>query len=229
MDVSSALLDWYSANKRLLPWRETGDPYKIWVSEVMLQQTTVQAVVPYYEQFVRRFPTVEELAAGSVDEILALWSGLGYYRRARLMHRAAQEISGTGGQFPSSYRDLMDLPGVGKYTAAAVASMAYNEVVPVLDGNVERVLSRRLGMSEDPKKSSSRQVLFAAALVLLDPMRPGESNQALMEIGATICRPRRPKCGVCPLNLNCKAFEAGDQERYPLSAGVKRSLRSIWS
>jgi len=216
MELAATLLDWYLAQRRLLPWRETRDPYRVWVSEVMLQQTQVQTVIPFYERFLARFPTVGELAESELDEVLALWSGLGYYRRARFMHRAARGIVASGGRFPSSYDELLELPGVGAYTAAAVASIAYDEVVPVLDGNVERVLCRRLGFDQDPKLRSSRRVLSTVALELLVEENPGDSNQALMELGATICRPRNPKCEVCPLNAGCVGYLSGDPELYPL-------------
>lgn len=215
MDLAETLLQWYDAERRHLPWRATRDPYRIWVSEIMLQQTRVQTVIPYYESFLARFPSVEDLAAAPLDEVLALWSGLGYYRRARQLYQAAQRVAAAGG-FPATSRDLQALPGIGPYTAAAVASMAFGESVPVLDGNVERILCRRLGFDGDPKRSAGRQRLLAAAARLLDPRRPGDSNQALMEVGATICRPQGPDCPACPLRQDCRARLAGDPERYPL-------------
>ena len=215
MDLAAALLDWYGDVRRRLPWRATRDPYRIWVSEVMLQQTQVRTVIPYYESFLERFPTVEDLAAASIDEVLASWSGLGYYRRARQLHSAAVRIVAGGKGFPSRSRQLQDLPGVGPYTAAAVASMAFGEPIPALDGNVERVLCRRLGCDQDPKRSETRRRLLEAASQLLDSVRPGDSNQALMELGARICRPRRPSCRACPLRTGCRACLSGDPERYP--------------
>ncbi len=215
MDLTSRLLEWYDARKRDLPWRTTEDPYRIWLSEVMLQQTQVRTVVPRYGAFLRRFPTLESLAAASVDEVLASWSGLGYYRRARQLHRAAIEIAGAGGGFPTSSREMQRLPGIGPYTAAAVASIAFGEVVAVLDGNVERVLCRRLALAEDPKRGAARRRLLAAAAELLDPRRPGDSNQALMELGATVCRPKSPDCGACPLRRGCRARRIGEPELFP--------------
>ncbi len=214
--LSTAILTWYDGHRRDLPWRATADPYRIWISEVMLQQTRVTTVIPYYESFMDRFPTVEALAAGSIVEVLALWSGLGYYRRARQLHAAAQEIAEEG-RFPSTAAELQRLPGIGPYTAAAVASMAFGEAVPVLDGNVERVLSRRLGLDRDPKKAAARKRLLEAGARLLDASRPGDSNQALMELGATICRPRQPECSSCPLAAGCRARLSGDPEQYPPS------------
>ncbi len=213
--LREGLLAWYDSSQRSLPWRVDRDPYRIWVSEVMLQQTQVSTVIPYYEAFMERFPTVETLAAATVDEVLTLWSGLGYYRRARQMHAAAQQVAELGG-FPKRSIELQKLPGIGPYTAAAVASMAFGEVVPVLDGNVERVLSRRIGLEADPKKSAARKRLLEVGARLLDPVRPGDSNQALMELGATVCRPKRPDCENCPLDRGCQARLSGDPERFPL-------------
>lgn len=204
------------------------DPYRVWLSEIMLQQTRAAAVVGYYGAFLQRFPTVETLAAASVDEVLASWSGLGYYRRARQLHRAAREIVARGG-FPTSARCLEELPGVGPYTAAAVASIAFGEVVAVLDGNVERVLSRYLALAGDPKRKAHRESLAAKAAELLDPRRPGDSNQALMELGATVCLPRAPRCASCPLAAGCRGRAAGDPERYPSPRRRRRPERLAWS
>ncbi len=208
------LLEWYDRRRRDLPWRGLRDPYRIWISEVMLQQTRVQTVIPYYERFLQRFPDVESLAAAAVEEVLALWSGLGYYRRARQLHRAAVEIVAAGG-FPSNAEGLRRLPGIGPYTAAAIASIAFGEVIPVLDGNVERLLCRWLACAEDPKRAATRRRLTAAAASLLDAARPGDSNQALMELGATVCRVSSPRCEECPLEGGCRARVEGDPERYP--------------
>lgn len=181
----------------------------------MLQQTRVGTVIPYYEAFLRRFPDVETLAAAAVDEVLAAWSGLGYYRRARQLHRAAVEIVAGGRGFPATAEELQRLPGIGPYTAAAVASIAYGEVVPVLDGNVERLLCRWLAYGEDPKRAAPRRKLVAVAAAMLDPSRPGDSNQALMELGATVCRPSKPGCSDCPLAESCEGRRRGDPESYP--------------
>ncbi|HEX3555715.1 MAG TPA: A/G-specific adenine glycosylase [Thermoanaerobaculia bacterium] len=218
------LLAWFDLHRRNLPWRRTRDPYRIWLSEVMLQQTRVETVLPFYNRFLERFPTVEDLAAAGTDEVLALWSGLGYYRRARQLHAAARRIAELG-TFPSTLEGLLALPGVGAYTAAAVASIAFGVATPVMDGNVERVLSRCLALDEDPKSGSARRQLLAAAAGLLDPERPGDGNQALMELGATLCSPRRPKCLLCPLRPGCRAAREGDPERYPVARAKRQGER----
>ncbi|MDX1502211.1 MAG: A/G-specific adenine glycosylase [Thermoanaerobaculia bacterium] len=209
------LLRWFDATKRDLPWRRTRDAYRIWVSEVMLQQTRVTTVLPYYRRFLRRFPDVEALAKAEIDEVLALWSGLGYYRRARQLHAAARVVVESGGELPDSAAALARLPGIGPYTAAAVASIAFGECEPVLDGNVVRLMARYRAEEGDPRLSATRRRLLEAARELLHPNRPGDSNQALMELGATVCRPRRPLCGECPLQPGCAAVATGAQEAYP--------------
>src|SRR3954447_843126 len=220
MRQAEALLTWFDQHRRDLPWRRTSDPYKIWLSEVMLQQTRVETVLPFYNRFLERFPTVEDLARAEVEEALALWSGLGYYRRARQLHAAAREIAAAG-SFPSTVEGLLALPGIGAYTAAAVASIAFRGGAAVMGGTVERVLSRVLAQADDPKSGEARKRLLAAAAELLDPVRPGDSNQALMELGATLCSPRRPKCLLCPLRSGCRAVREGDPESYP-APRVKR-------
>lgn len=218
------LLAWFDLHRRDLPWRRTRDPYAIWLSEVMLQQTRVETALPFYNRFLEKFPTVEDLARAGVEEVLALWSGLGYYRRARQLHAAARRIAELGA-FPSTLEGLLALPGVGAYTAAAVASIAFGVATPVMDGNVERVLCRCLALEEDPKSGSARRQLLAAAEGLLDPARPGDSNQALMELGATLCSPRRPKCLLCPLRPGCRAAREGDPERYPVARAKREGER----
>lgn len=218
------LLSWFDQHRRDLPWRRTSDPYKIWLSEVMLQQTRVETVLPFYTRFLERFPTVADLAAAEIEEVLALWSGLGYYRRARQLHAAARRIA-EAGAFPTTLEGLLDLPGIGAYTAAAVASIAFGVVTPVMDGNVERVLSRCLALEEDPRSGPARRRLLAAAADLLDPRRPGDSNQALMELGATLCSPRRPKCLFCPLRPGCRAALEGDPESYPAPKAKREGER----
>lgn len=190
------LLLWYDANKRDLPWRKNRDPYPVWLSEIMLQQTRVAAVVKYYARFLKRFPTVQALAMARVSSVLAAWSGLGYYRRARALHQAAKTIV-KDGAFPSTAKRLQTLPGVGRYTAAAIASIAFGEPIAVVDGNVERVLGRVTG------KNRSQEELWQSAQTLLSRQRPGDFNQAMMELGATICLPRQPKCRVCPVSKHC--------------------------
>ncbi len=179
----------------------------------MLQQTQVKTVVPYYEAFMERFPDVESLAAAPLEDVLSRWSGLGYYRRARQLHAAAVAVVERGG-FPTSSAELESLPGIGPYTAAAVASMAFGEAVPVLDGNVERLLCRRLALAEDPKRSAVRRRLLQEAAQLLSLQRPGDSNQAMMELGALVCRPQQPACDTCPLSQGCRGRELG-AEQFP--------------
>lgn len=227
-EEARALLKWYRYRRRELPWRRERDPYRIWVSETMLQQTRAETVVPYYKSFLKKFPSVEALAASPIDEVLAAWSGLGYYRRARQLHRAACEVVERGG-FPETARELETLPGIGPYTAAAVASIVFCESVPVLDGNVERVLSRCLALTGDPKKRRQRVVLLEKAAELLDPRSPGESNQALMELGATVCVPRRPRCGECPLKEGCRGHAVGDPERFAPPRRRRPIERVAWS
>lgn len=210
---TTRLLSWYERRRRDLPWRRTRDPYRIWVSEVMLQQTRVATALPYYERFLERFPDVHELAAAETDEILASWSGLGYYRRARQMHAAARQVAEDGGDFPTDSSGLRELPGIGPYTAAAIASICFDEPIAVLDGNVERVIARRQALAENPKRAATRRKLRAAAAELLDPERPGDSNQALMELGATVCTPRTPDCAACPVSDGCRGRD--DPRAYP--------------
>jgi A/G-specific adenine glycosylase len=192
------LLGWFDRHKRDLPWRQDRDPYRVWLSEVMLQQTRVAAVMNHYERFLRRFPSVEKLAAAREASVLATWSGLGYYRRARMLHAAAKQIvKEHGGKFPESAEDLRALPGIGRYTAAAIASIAFGQPVAVVDGNVERVLQRVHG------KNMAGEELWRAAGELLSPRRPGDFNQAMMELGATVCLPRQPQCLLCPVSDLC--------------------------
>jgi A/G-specific adenine glycosylase len=188
------ILDWYDLHRRDLPWRADRNPYRVWLSEIMLQQTRVAAVIEYYHEFLRRFPTVQKLAAARESSVLAAWSGLGYYRRARMLHAAAKVVVREhGGHFPTSEGELRDLPGVGRYTAAAIASIAFNQPSAVVDGNVERVLQRLLG------KRIAGKELWATANDLLDTKRPGDFNQAMMELGAVVCTPRAPACLTCPV------------------------------
>ena len=192
------LLAWYDAHKRDLPWRRDRDPYRVWISEIMLQQTRVNAVVDYYQRFLWRFPTVEKLAAAREASVLAAWSGLGYYRRARMLHAAAKQIAKErGGKFPESSAELRALPGIGRYTGAAIASIAFGEPAAVVDGNVERVLERLSG------NGLTGSDAWPMAEHLLDPQRPGDFNQAMMELGATVCLPRGPVCAACPVKAFC--------------------------
>jgi A/G-specific adenine glycosylase len=200
------LLAWYDGHKRDLPWRQDRDPYRVWLSEIMLQQTRVGAVREYYQRFLQRFPTVKKLAAARETSVLAAWSGLGYYRRARMLHAAARAIvKEHGAEFPGTARELRVLPGIGRYTAAAVASIAFDEPVAVVDGNVERVLVRVLGESATGEKA------WGAAEQLLDRRRPGDFNQAMMELGSTLCQPRQPKCLLCPVSAVCATRGEGEK------------------
>jgi A/G-specific adenine glycosylase len=192
------LLAWYDHHRRDLPWRTSRDPYRVWLSEIMLQQTRVAAVIEHYQEFLRRFPTVEKLAAARESSVLAAWSGLGYYRRARMLHAAAKVIvRERGGKFPTTEQELRTLPGIGRYTAAAIASIAFGEPTAVVDGNVERVLQRLSG------KRMAGEALWTAAGNLLDAKRPGDFNQAMMELGAVVCTPRDPACPTCPVVQFC--------------------------
>ncbi len=205
--MRNALLEWYERSRRDLPWRRSRDPYAIWVSEIMLQQTRVAVVVERYQAFLARFPTVAALARASEQDVLALWSGLGYYRRARMLHKAAQLIvADRGSVMPEKAAELRTLPGIGGYTSAAIASIAYGEPVAVVDGNVERVLCRLAGWDADGGKGTAdlRSRIEGMAARLLDPKRPGDFNQAVMELGALVCLPRNPQCLTCPLSADCK-------------------------
>lgn len=217
--VRRRLLAWYDRHKRDLPWRGTRDPYAIWLSEVMLQQTQVTTVLPYYQRFMRRFPTVRSLAAARLDEVLRLWSGLGYYARARNMHRAAKKVVAEfGGRFPTSIEELRTLPGVGRYSAAAIASIAYGTRAAVVDGNVARVVSRLADLRQDVRRGAGNRKVWEIAEVLMPPKRCGDFNQAMMELGARVCLPKsEARCDECPLRTCCKAFAAGTVARRPVN------------
>jgi A/G-specific adenine glycosylase len=212
---SGRLLAWYRAGHRDLPWRRTGDPYRIWVSEIMLQQTRAQAVIPYYQRFLDRFPTLEALAAASETEVLALWSGLGYYSRARNLRNAARNMTAAGG-FPVEYAAIRALPGIGDYTAAAVASIAFRAPVAVVDGNVLRVVARMENDSSDIGAARTRERFRGVVQEWLDPRDPGTFNQALMELGATVCLPKNPLCLVCPVREICRGAQEGTASQLPV-------------
>ena len=214
--VRRHLLRWYQDHQRSLPWRNSDDPYCIWVSEVMLQQTQVNTVVPYYRRFIERFPSVAYLARADLDTVLKAWEGLGYYARARNMHRAAQElVRSSQGQLPASREALRKLPGIGDYIASAVASIAFQQPEPVVDGNVKRVLARFYCMDEPVNDPAALKAFRQAAKALLDHNDPGGFNQALMELGALICRPRQPACDICPVHSDCQALATGQVGTYP--------------
>ena len=209
--LSRTLLTWYSRHRRPLPWRENRDPYRVWVSEIMLQQTRVGAVIEHYEQFLKQFPSLEALASARRASVLAAWSGLGYYRRARNLHAAAKLLVCRGkGNFPQTSEQWEELPGIGRYTAAAIASIAFDEPRAAVDGNVQRVLVRLLGERRPPR------ALWQAAQQLVDPTRPGDFNQAMMELGATICTPSSPRCPKCPIESFCRSRGAAEPARQKL-------------
>jgi len=209
------LLEWYATARRELPWRRTRDPWRVLVSEVMLQQTRVTAVLPYYERFLARFPTPESLAAAPEEELLALWAGLGYYARARNLRLAAEALAALG-RYPDTATEWRRLPGIGDYTAAAVASICFHEPCAVLDGNVARVMARYSAEPGDIDSPAVRLRLKELAQSLLDPQRPGDFNQALMELGATLCLPRQPKCLLCPWRELCQAYARGLSGEIPV-------------
>ncbi len=222
---ASRLLRWYATHRRDLPWRrDAHDPYRVWISEALLQQTQVTTVIPYYERFLARFPDVHALAAAPLDDVLKAWEGAGYYARARNLHRAAQEIvTRFGGAMPDTVDALLTLPGVGRYTAGAIASIAFNRDAPVLDGNVIRVLSRYFKIQGDVKSPTTQRALWALATQLVPHGKAGRFNQALMDLGATVCTPRRPACASCPLQRGCAARRLGIQEQLP----AKRARRKL--
>ncbi|HLO98688.1 MAG TPA: A/G-specific adenine glycosylase [Fimbriimonas sp.] len=205
------LLEWFDANCRDLPWRQNNDPYPVWISEIMLQQTQVATVIPYFERWMAAFPTVHALAKASESEVLKLWEGLGYYKRARMIHAAARKISDT--QIPTSFEGWLAVPGVGEYTAAAISSIAFGEVQAVVDGNVKRVFARIA--ASDLTGPALHKAAHSWASKKIDHTRPGDWNQAVMELGATICTPANPSCDICPVLKECRAFEQGAQNLYP--------------
>ena len=217
------LLAWYERHRRELPWRRTSDPYKIWVSEIMLQQTQVSTAQPYYERFIAAYPTVHDLAAAPLDDVLKLWEGLGYYARARNLHRAAQiVVEDHEGQLPRSREELLTIPGIGPYTVGAILSIAFGQPEPALDGNVRRVMSRVLLIEDDPQRPQAEREILNELRQLISAEAPADFNQALMELGATLCTPTSPKCLICPVSDPCQARKAGRQSELP----VKRKRAS---
>jgi A/G-specific adenine glycosylase len=217
------LLSWYRESSRPLPWRRTRDPYAIWISEILLQQTRVATAIGYYERFLERFPTLADLAEAPVEAVLQIWQGLGYYGRARNLHRAARLLRDEhAGRIPSEPEDLEKLPGIGPYTAAAIASIAFHRDAAVLDGNVMRVLCRLEGVEEDPKQSSTKRRLRKMIDSLLPKGRAADFNQAMMELGALVCKPTRPDCPDCPVRGSCVARKKGSVERLPLRVSKPR-------
>jgi A/G-specific adenine glycosylase len=214
---SAIIKSWYSQNKRDLPWRSTKDPYRIWLSEIILQQTRVDQGLPYYLRFAEKYPTVSQLARAPEGEVMKLWQGLGYYSRARNLHATAKFIAKElRGKFPSSYDGLIKLKGIGQYTAGAIASFAYGEAKPVVDGNVYRILSRYYGIATPIDSTAGKKEFYALAEELLDKKDPGYFNQAIMEFGAVQCKPKSPDCGSCPLVSSCAAFSKRTVGRLPV-------------
>ena len=211
------LLSWYDDNKKPLPWRKTTEPYKIWISEIMSQQTQVETVMPYYERFMKKYPTIETLAQADDAELLKLWEGLGYYSRARNLKIAAQEVVDKyNGKFPDNLADILSLKGIGPYTAAAIASISFGLAEPAIDGNLMRVTSRLFELDCDISKSSSRKIFDGYLRKLISKKRPGDFNQALMDLGSLVCSPKSPKCEACPLLNYCAAAASGKQLNYPV-------------
>jgi A/G-specific adenine glycosylase len=230
------LMKWYRENARVLPWRGVDDPYKVWISEIMLQQTRVQAVIEHYKLFLKKFPTIKKLAAAPEQDVLAAWSGLGYYRRARMMHAAAKVVaSELSGKLPQTASELRALPGIGEYTSAAIASIAFGESVAVVDGNVERVLLRLTGRPEDMSAAGKKFIAAQAQMLIGNHAKrsavraapPGEHNQAMMELGATVCLPRGPLCLQCPVYALCRT--RGEHKTAPRAKGFKREVACLYT
>ncbi|HTU24154.1 MAG TPA: A/G-specific adenine glycosylase, partial [Pirellulales bacterium] len=229
------LVAWYRRNRRDLPWRQTRDPYCVWISEIMLQQTQVATVIPYYERFLARFPNVRRLAAADEHEVLRHWEGLGYYRRARQLHRAARQIVAEhGGLFPTTPAAVAELAGIGRYTAGAILSIALDQPAPILEANTVRLHSRLLALDEDPASRAAQQRLWQFAEAVLPRRGAGELNQALMEFGSLVCTPRAPKCDACPLAEYCLARERGLEDviprpaKKPVVEAVREGAVVVW-
>ena len=222
-DFSAPLLEWYNLHERPLPWREKPTAYRVWVSEIMLQQTRIEAVLPYFERFMEALPTVQDLAFAETDFLMKLWEGLGYYSRARNLQKAAQQIvERWNGNLPASYEQLLSLPGIGEYTAGAVASIAFDIPVPAVDGNVMRVLARLFARQEDVMIPASKKFFWQIAREMVPDEKPGRFNQAIMELGETICLPNTaPKCAECPLSGQCQAYKQGCQRQLPIRSSKK--------
>jgi len=221
--IENRLLPWFTAHKRSMPWRSNRTPYRVWISELMLQQTRVDQATPYFHRFMKRFPSLRSLATASQDDVLKMWEGLGYYSRARNLHKAAQIIMNEHkGRFPSSSEQILALPGVGGYTAAAIGSLAFNLDLAVLDGNVIRVLTRLFAYARDTRSTTAKKELQRLTDDLLVQGRAGDYNEAMMELGATVCMPRNPQCTVCPLSVVCLGYKSGRPMDYPVTAPKKK-------
>jgi A/G-specific adenine glycosylase len=222
--ISPLLLSWYDADHADLPWRHTRDPYAVWVSEIMAQQTQIATMLPYFERWMAQFPTIQALANAPLDDVLKLWEGLGYYSRARNLHAAAQTVvNDMGGNMPQTAKELQRLKGIGRYTASAIASICFGEQVGVLDGNVIRVLSRLYNIEEDVTKTSTKKQLWTLAESLVPAQRPGDHNQAIMELGQRVCTPQKPTCLLCPIRIHCQAQKHGTQLERPVKPPRKRT------
>jgi A/G-specific adenine glycosylase len=227
---SDKIISWYQDNKRELPWRNTKNAYKIWLSEIILQQTKVAQGLPYYLKFVQHFPDVKSMAMAQEEEVLKLWQGLGYYSRARNLHHTAKEVYiNLNGNFPSTYNDLQKLKGIGTYTAAAIASFAYKEVVPVVDGNVFRVLARYFGINMDIAESKTKTYFFELSKNLIPKKNPDTYNQAIMEMGALICTPKNAQCTICPVQNSCKALSDKKVYSYPVKSKKAKPKKRFFS
>ncbi|MEP3838243.1 MAG: A/G-specific adenine glycosylase [Algibacter sp.] len=230
MIFSKTLTHWYSITKRDLPWRETNNPYHIWLSEIILQQTQVKQGLPYYEAFVSKFPTVFDLANADESDVLKLWQGLGYYSRARNLHASAKHVAyHLKGEFPNTYKELLKLKGVGDYTASAIASICFNEVTAVVDGNVYRVLSRYFDIETPINSSKGTKEFKALAQELIDAKQPAEFNQAIMEFGATQCKPKNPDCSICPFNTSCLAFSKNKISNLPVKIKSAKAKKKYFN
>lgn len=222
-DFRTRLLAWYDKHKREMPWRDCDNPYKIWISEIMLQQTRVDQAMPYFHRFMERFPTVHDLAVADQQEVLKVWEGLGYYSRARNLHHAAKTVVDEfNGKLPDNDEDIRKLKGIGPYTASAVLSIAYSRPHAVVDGNVLRVLTRYLGIEDDIRSTQTKNTIQKAADELLDKNRPGDFNQAVMELGATVCTPSNPDCEACPINADCVAYSTLKTDSIPYKSPAKK-------
>ncbi|MEN7973780.1 MAG: A/G-specific adenine glycosylase, partial [Verrucomicrobiota bacterium] len=221
--VATRLLPWFASNKRAMPWRNNRTPYRVWISELMLQQTRVDQVIPYFNRFMKRFPSMKSLAAASQEDVLKMWEGLGYYSRARNLHKAAQIISSHHkGRFPAAAEEIINLPGIGSYTAAAIGSLAFNLDLAVLDGNVIRVLSRLFAYTKDTRSTPAKKELQQLADTLLVKGDAGNFNEAMMELGATVCLPKNPQCKECPMAKVCLGHQSERPTDYPVKAPRKK-------
>ncbi|MDR2206827.1 MAG: A/G-specific adenine glycosylase [Flavobacteriaceae bacterium] len=217
LHIGEKILKWYENNSRELPWRKTKNPYKIWICEIILQQTQVKQGLEHYQNFIKRFPNAESLSRAETDDVLLYWKGLGYYSRALNLHKASRQITDDfRGKFPRKYEDVLKLKGVGKYTAAAICSICFDEKLPAIDGNFYRVLSRIFADDFDISQSSAFQYFSESALKIMPEKQPGNFNQAMMDLGSQICKPKNPDCGNCPINKDCIAFETGTPTRFPV-------------